>query len=128
MSYKTLNDAACHEPSLAPGDVEVWYMKPSHFGDLIMGYEWCQQQDMLPDSENLEATHILLGKVSGTNLEALWATLQGENWSPKAEAVDLIRSKGLQHTSMSVGDILVCPVKGKRKVHMADLTGFKELT
>lgn len=33
--------------------------------------------------------------------------MQGEIWSPNGEANELIRSKGLFHTSMSVGDCAV---------------------
>jgi hypothetical protein len=38
-------------------------------------------------------------------LEELFRKMQGENWSPNGEARELILEKGVQHTSMSVGDI-----------------------
>jgi hypothetical protein len=38
-------------------------------------------------------------------LEELFWRMQGENWSPNGEARELIKAKGVQHTSMSVGDI-----------------------
>jgi hypothetical protein len=37
--------------------------------------------------------------------EDVFFKMQGENWSPNGEARDLIRAKGLKHTSMSVGDV-----------------------
>lgn len=39
------------------------------------------------------------------DLEDLFYNMQGEVWSPNGEARDLIKSKGLYHTSMSIGDI-----------------------
>jgi len=38
--------------------------------------------------------------------KAFWE-MQGENWSPNGEALELIRSAGTDHTSMSVGDCLI---------------------
>jgi hypothetical protein len=32
--------------------------------------------------------------------------MQGEVWSPNGEARELILSKGLEHTSMTVGDVI----------------------
>ena len=40
-------------------------------------------------------------------LEDVFRHMQGEVWSPNGEARDLIRSLGLCHTSMSVGDVVV---------------------
>ena len=50
--------------------------------------------------------------------------MQGEKWSPKGEARELIKSKGLRHTSMSVGDVMV--VNGKPL--LVDSVGFVDLT
>jgi len=41
-----------------------------------------------------------------TTLDEIFSIMQGERWSPEGEARDLIRWLGLQHTSMSVGDII----------------------
>ena len=40
------------------------------------------------------------------SLDDAYFQMQAENWSPKGEAGDLIRSLGLNHTSMMVGDII----------------------
>jgi hypothetical protein len=100
IQYKTLNDTLPH------GTIEVWYMKPEHFRDGITGAK--------PEAEFLDRTHTLLGKVGSWAstpqpvtpelLDKLWQALQGERWSPNGEARSLIHSKGLKHTSMSVGD------------------------
>ena len=33
--------------------------------------------------------------------------MRAENWSPNGEALDLLQSKGLEHTTMTIGDVLV---------------------
>ena len=85
---------------------QVWYMKPEWFRDGIMGDE--------PNGFDLAKTHIRLKDVEierGTSYDAecetIWVAMQGENWSPNGEARPLIEEKGLRHTSMSVGDVLV---------------------
>jgi hypothetical protein len=42
----------------------------------------------------------------GDCLEKVFYRMQGEVWSPNGEAKDLIMSLGVQHTSMSTGDIV----------------------
>jgi hypothetical protein len=97
-TWKSLNDA------FAEGTLEIWFMRPAHFRDGICGEK--------PDTNDLEATHILLGKIGPSpstaytidDLDEVWGKLQGMFWSPNGEARNLIQSKGLEHTSMSVGD------------------------
>lgn len=50
--------------------------------------------------------------------------MQGEIWSPNGEARALIQQKGLQHTSMSVDDIIV---DEEGHVYIVDAIGFREL-
>lgn len=115
--YRTLNDARSVRANgqryavLALGETQIWYMKPEHF-------EWD-----LPDPANLGRTHILLGCVRGTHLEHIYQVMQGFNWSPNGEARNLIRKKGLRHTSMSVGDVVKCG----EVAFVVDVVGFKEL-
>jgi hypothetical protein len=103
----------------------VWYMKPSWFREGI-----CYAK---PDPLDLDKTHILLKEVevdSGRSvehqLEKLWVGMQGEVWSPNGEARPLIRSKGLQHTSMSVGDVAVEVTTGN--VWLVASMGFESLS
>lgn len=109
----------------------IWYMKPSFSRDGFMGSQWLRQHHIMPDPSNLEHTHVPLidlDYADGANvparLEEIFRHMQGEVWSPNGEARVLIESKGLAHTSMSVGDIVV--VDGR--VHMVDKSGFIELT
>jgi len=112
--YKSLTDC----PFFQAGDeVEIWYMRPAFFPEGIMG------KSFSIDASDLSKTHILLGSISptlvsngGTRIELvhplpsladrLFVLLQGEKWSPKGEAKELILDKGLLHTSMSVGDVI----------------------
>jgi len=59
---------------------------------------------------NLEKTHTLVKKgLPASSKDAVFTKMQGENWSPKGQAAPLIQSLGLQHTSMSVNDVLRDP-------------------
>jgi hypothetical protein len=95
---------------------QVWYMRPAFFGEGIMG--------RLPDATNLDATHVHLKDVDANGLNAAYAMMQAESWSPKGEARSLIEGKGLGHTSMSVGDVLIDDVGN---VHVVAALGFKAI-
>lgn len=98
---------------------EVWYMKPNWFSQGISGKP--------PDASQLGETHIHLCNLylegGSSQLERVFHDMQAEQWSPNGEACDLIESKGLAHTSMSVGDI----VRVDGEIHMVSNAGFKEL-
>lgn len=85
----------------------VWYMKPSHFRDGMCG--------ILPANDL--STHVKVGEVpmefadkpddqQWRDLELIYLNYQAENWSPNGEARPLIEKLGLQHTSMSKGDVV----------------------
>ena len=54
---------------------------------------------------NLAATHVLVRELEVTHLGEAYRQMQGEVWSPNGEALELIATLGLRHTSMTVGDI-----------------------
>lgn len=115
--YKTVHDAFALYgtlPNLMRGSTEIWYQKPSVFGRV---------NEKNTDPENLNKTHVLLGRVLGRDLEDLFHDFQGDFWSPQGEARHLISSKGLGHTSMSTGDVIV--VGGK--AYIVAIVGFKRL-
>ena len=67
----------------------------------------------MPDKELL-TTHVLDPKkfrlvrvFKADNKEDVFRQMQGEHWSPNGEARFGIESLGLQHTSMSVGDVIL---------------------
>lgn len=57
--------------------------------------------------ENLKDSHVMVKEVQKISLDEAFFEMQGENWSPNGEANDLLRSLGLTHTSMSIGDAVV---------------------
>jgi hypothetical protein len=54
----------------------------------------------------MQASHVYLCTVEANCLDDAYCRMQGENWSPHGEARDLLRSLGLSHTSLSVGDVI----------------------
>jgi hypothetical protein len=95
---------------------QIWYMKPEFFRDGIMG--------KLPNPADLSATHVHLKNIEADGIENAYYAMQGEVWSPDGEARGLIASKGLEHTSMCVGDVLIDDVGN---VHVAAPMGFKAI-
>ena len=83
---------------------EIYYSK--NFIDSCMG-------DQKVDVKNIEATHTYLCGMRAENMEAIFAGMQGEVWSPNGEGRPIIESLGLKHTSMSVGDVIHDVVNGK---------------
>lgn len=96
---------------------QIWYMKPEFFRDGILEIQ-------VPDPHNLAATHVYLKDTEASGLDAVYDGMQDEVWSPNGEARELIQSKGLVHTSMSVGDVIVDDVGN---VHLVSMMGFKPL-
>lgn len=97
---------------------DIWYMKPHYFRSRIT-------ENARPDPLNLEATHThLKGIEIDDGLEQVFHHMQAECWSPQGEARELIRSKGLEHTSMSVGDIVIDETGA---IHEVKNFGFEKL-
>ncbi len=103
----TLNDiAGAIDPRYGTGTTKVWYMKPDFFRDGTMGPEWLEEKGLLPTLPTLEQSHVCVGTLDVDHPEEAWGMMQGENWSPRGQANSFIWRLGLQHTSMSVGDIV----------------------
>ncbi len=107
--------------------VQIWYMKPEWFHNGILGVEVMKLTGRMPDRDDLTKTHVLLKELDARSLDAAWRAMQGENWSygdAQAEAQALIESKGLSHTSMCVGDIIV---DDQGVAHIVDNMGWSQL-
>lgn len=108
-------------------EVKVLFVKATNSTtrlDVSMGLSFANDRGVVFDKAFIEETYAELGMFkSNSDKEHLFWALQAENYSPKGEAKDLILSKGLRHTSMSVGDILV--INGV--YHLVDIFGFSEL-
>lgn len=74
-------------------------------------------------NRDLDDSHTLLGIVQEQDINEIFRKFQGEIWSPNGEANDLLDKLGIEHTSMSVGDIII----KKDKLYFCDLQGWKEL-
>lgn len=122
---KTLKDiAGSIDPRYGTGATKVWYMKPSFFRDGIMGSEFLAAHGhALPTVETLKETHVCVGTLNVDDPGEVWQMMQGEFWSPEGEASGFIRGLGLQHTSMSVGDI----VQKDSALWMVEGMGFTRL-
>ena len=70
--------------------------------------------------------YIELTEVRAADKEHVFYLMQGETWSPMGEARECIRSVGLKHTSMMMGDLVrdpdgqywVCAMMGFKKVNV----------
>jgi len=98
----------------------IWYMAPDWFARGLQGKR--------PDVRNLSLTHIHLKDLElpggQAQLEHVFEMMQAEEWSPNGEARGLIEAKGLEHTSMSVGDVIVV----NDQTFVVASFGFDELT
>jgi hypothetical protein len=82
---------------------QIWYMKPSFLHGVV---------GSSPDPNNLSATHVHLKNIEADNQEDALSRMRAENWSPNGEALDLLQSKGPQHTTMTIADHAVYLVTG----------------
>jgi hypothetical protein len=59
----------------------------------------------------LPATRDTMGEDWGhcTHLQVAYEQMQGERWSPHGEAKPILKRRGVFHTSMSIGDVLITP-------------------
>jgi hypothetical protein len=122
---KTLKDIANNiDPRYGTGTLKVWYMKKSFWSIGSMGTWGIERAGKpLPTPETLEQTHTCVGTLDVDDLGEAWGMMQGESWSPRGEARELIVGLGLVHTSMSVGDIF----QKDGVLFMVEGVGFKRI-
>jgi len=111
----------------------VWYWKGEYMKDMLMGWAWMEEHSGRMTERTIKTkTHVQLTTIEVPEgvqhstisvLEYLFLAMQGENWSPNGEASELIRSKDLTHTSMSVGDV----VEVGSKLYAVDLVGWVDV-
>jgi hypothetical protein len=103
----------------------VYYMKSNFYCDGIKGFDWLKECKVVPDPVDLTKTHVFLKLIEARNPEDVYFRMQGDGWSPTGEARFLTASKGLRHTSMSVGDIVID--HNSRVAYILDRIGFRFL-
>ncbi|HEV2160297.1 hypothetical protein [Bradyrhizobium sp.] len=95
---------------------QVWYMKPSFLRGVVGNS---------PDPDDLSATHVHLTDIEADDRENVLHRMRANIWSPNGEALDLLRSKGLEHTTMTIGDVLV---DESDAVYLVTALGFSRLS
>lgn len=119
--YKEITDSR----KLRVGETQIWYWKSKHSRDMLMGVDFLKEKGLLPKNVNdLRKTHVHLGSIGENNEDKIYRLMQGESWSPRGEANELIKKSGTGHTSMSVGDVIVM----YNKLYMVDTYGFRRIT
>jgi hypothetical protein len=100
-------------------------MKTEFFSNGVMGYESLREKSLLPDLKRLTKTHVFVNLLEARNPEDVYFKMQGESWSPTSDARVFVASKGVLHTTMSVGDIAVD--YNSRAGFILDQIGFRFL-
>lgn len=118
-------DATPENPTpTGEGTTQIWYAQPGSRRLYGQGVQAMREHGVpLPNPANLAKTHVHLINVKETDPRKVLKMMQGENWSPDGSAVELVKSKGLNHVSMTVGDIIVQP----GRTIMVDTRGFYDL-
>ena len=75
--------------------------------------------------ETLHTTHKFVKQVEAEDLEGVFKMMQDEQCCPNGEVPDIIKSLGLSHTSMSIGDVIE---DEDGRFYVLDMTGFSELS
>lgn len=120
MSFSTLHDAG---NNYSPGKTQIWYWKENLGHQMMQGFESLKKENKLPNPNNLEATHVLVGSVAETDPNKIFSMMQAEIWSPQNQAEDMIKKLGAGHISMDIGDIIVTG----NQVLLVDKKGFVNL-
>jgi hypothetical protein len=130
IQYGNLSDAVLTtgDDTYAEGPIEVWYWRPE-YAEQYLSSAFGSVRDLrakFPQlapttKEHLATTHIKVGGLKDylcvMGLDGYYAAMQESDWAPCGVATDLIKSLGLNHTSMCTGDILVV------RKHMYMVTG-----
>jgi hypothetical protein len=66
----------------------------------------CYWKPYCQDTNQVSRTHILVRQIEAGSLDDVFRIQQAHNWSPNGEQRGLIQSLGLEHTSMSVSDVV----------------------
>lgn len=80
-------------------EYRIYYMKSEVFGDFSFG--------KLPVLSRLSETHVELRTMTADSLDCVYYEQQAHRWAQDYKTTNaLLASKGLGHTSMSVGDVV----------------------
>lgn len=91
---------------------------------------WYKKEPTFREDKELTTMNITARKfahvatIKAESLDDVFIKMQAENFSPHGEARDWIRSKELDHTSMSVGDLIM---DSDGRVYEVAGIGFREI-
>lgn len=105
--YQRLNDAGEY---YQPGDTEIWYLKK---GANINNFS----------IDNLYRTHGMIGTLQETDPETILSMMQAESWDPENLSLDMLNDLGVDHASMTTGDVIVT----EKKSFLITQDGFTEV-
>jgi hypothetical protein len=109
--YKSINDASDNprvgeeiRKRLTSGKTAIWYPRSKDSA-------WNARATLgdYPSIDQVKEEYVCIGHISETDPNLIFDALQGENWSPRNEAVQMIERLGAVHTTMSPGDVIVTP-------------------
>lgn len=102
---------------------DIYYVRPEFGRDFRFGdFSAFDHNDLLKTHKFLTSRNVLTNDTEA--LEELYEGFQAENWSPNGEARGLIQMLGLEHTSMSIGDLIVLDTN----MYIVDSVGFKKVS
>lgn len=91
QEYNRLSDAGEY---YRPGDTEIWYLKAG-------------RDPINTDVENLYRSHAMIGTLAETDPETIFSMMQSENWDTDNAAESMLDDLGVEHSSMTTGDVIV---------------------
>ena len=106
-AYNNLRDAGEH---YQPGDTEIWYLRAG-----------AVPRDLNPNT--LPRTHAMIGTLAETDPETILSMMQAESWDPDNRSQEMLEELGVDHASMSAGDVIVT----NEKTYIITNNGFTEL-
>lgn len=89
--YRRLSDAGEY---YRPGKTQVWYRKSQTNTNKI-------------NVNDLSRTHSMIGTLAETDPENIFNMMQSENWDTDNDAESMLDRLGVEHSSMTVGDVIV---------------------
>jgi hypothetical protein len=108
-AYQSLRDTAriTGDSRYGVGDFTIWYFRPSE-RILMKGNSYIRTHhpERLPRPWNLERTHIRVGNVNEDNKDEILTMMQARLWNPRGEADAFVERLGLDHVSMTAGDVI----------------------
>lgn len=87
----------------------IYYAKPELIRDSMMGWDFLVgiKHPLIERLRNHDLSdYQKVAMTTKTDLSVIFESYQAEVWSPRGEMREFIREMGLNHTSMSVGDIV----------------------